>query len=158
MARPARGYSAVVITGLQHMGLVVEDLEASRRFYGEILGMREVPRPSSFTFGGAWFRAGTDEIHLILKSDTTQLDPPQSAGAGFASGLATHLAFEVADFEAELRRLADLGVTPDAGPLRRGDGVVQAYLRDPDGYVVELFQMTGEDQSGTVREPVRVSS
>jgi hypothetical protein len=35
---------------------------------------------------------------------------------------------------------------------------VQAYLRDPDGYVVELFQMTGEDQSGTVREPVRVSS
>jgi catechol 2,3-dioxygenase-like lactoylglutathione lyase family enzyme len=146
-----------VITGLQHMGLVVEDLEASRRFYGAILGLQEVPRPSSFRFGGAWFRAGADEIHLILKSDTTQLDPPQAPGDGFASGLATHLAFEVADFEGELSRLAELGVTPDAGPLRRGDGVVQAYLRDPDGYVVELFQMTGEDQSGTVREPVRLS-
>ena len=137
------------------MGLVVEDLEASKRFYGELLGMEEVPRPSSFTFGGAWFRAGRDEVHLILKSDTTQDDPPQAGGHGATSGLVTHLAFEVDDFARDLERLLATGLEPVAGPLRRGDGVVQVYFADPDGYVVELFQATGEDQSGAVRASVR---
>jgi catechol 2,3-dioxygenase-like lactoylglutathione lyase family enzyme len=137
------------------MGLVVEDLAASKRFYGELLGMREVPRPDGFTFGGAWFRAGLDEIHLILKADTTQEDPPQTGGTGTTSGLVTHLAFEVDDFSADLERLLAAGLEPVAGPLKRGDGVVQVYFTDPDGYVVELFQATGEDQTGAVRAPVR---
>jgi catechol 2,3-dioxygenase-like lactoylglutathione lyase family enzyme len=133
------------------MGLVVADVDASRRFYGEVLGLEEVPRPASFEFGGAWFRAGADEIHLIARADTTQKDPPQEAGPSVAMGLATHLAFVVDDFAAAIDRLAGLGVEPVAGPLKRGDGVRQAYYRDPDGYLVELFQMTDEDQSGTVR-------
>jgi catechol 2,3-dioxygenase-like lactoylglutathione lyase family enzyme len=144
-----------MITGLQHMGLVVADVEASKRFYGAALGMEEVPRPSSFRFAGAWLRAGGDEIHLIARADTTQADPPQEPGEGLGGGLATHLAFEVDDLAADLERIARLGVVPAAGPLRRGDGVLQAYLRDPDGYVVELFQTTGEEQAGTVRGAVR---
>jgi catechol 2,3-dioxygenase-like lactoylglutathione lyase family enzyme len=144
-----------VILGLQHVGLVVGDVEASCRFYGELIGLEQVPRPSSFTFGGAWFRAGADELHLIARADTTQVDPPQDPGPGVAGGLATHLALAVDDFEVEIARLAALGVAPAAGPLRRGDGVMQAYFRDPDGYVVELFQVTGADQSGTVRAPIR---
>ena len=32
----------------------------------------------------------------------------------------------------------------------------QIFMRDPDGYVIELFQFTGEDQSGApLREPIR---
>ncbi len=30
--------------------------------------------------------------------------------------------------------------------MPRGDGVEQAFLLDPDGYVVELFERTGADQ------------
>ncbi len=41
--------------GLQHCGLIVSDLERSRQFYGEALGLPEVPRPANFTFAGAWF-------------------------------------------------------------------------------------------------------
>ena len=143
-----------MITGLQHVGLVVSDVEASCRFYGEVIGLEQVPRPSSFTFAGAWFRAGSDEVHLIGRQHTTQVDAPQDPGPGLAGGLATHVAFAVDDFDGELSRLASLGVEPAAGPLRRGDGVVQAYFRDPDGYVVELFQVTGADQSGAVRGPI----
>lgn len=61
----------------------------------------------------------------------------------------------VDDLAHELERIGGLGLEPSAGPMRRGDGVLQAYFRDPDGYVVELFQQTGEDQTGTVRGAVR---
>lgn len=142
-----------MLKGLQHIALVVDDVDASRAFYRDALGMNEVPRPSSFTFGGAWLRAGTDEVHLILRSDTTQLDPPQRGGVGLQSGLVTHLAFEVDDLEADAARVKDYGSAPVAGPLNRGDGVRQMYFSDPDGYIVELFELTGEDQSSTVRRP-----
>ena len=141
---------------LQHCGLVVADLERSRRFYGEALGLEEVPRPPNFTFAGAWFRSGDDEIHLLAEADTTgragALDPGPSA----AYGLSTHLAFEVEDLAAACARLEEHGVALIGGPMPRGDGVVQVFLRDPDGYVVELFQWTGEDQSDAPkRMPVR---
>ena len=43
-----------------------------------------------------------------------------------------------------------------AGPMPRGDGVDQAFLLDPDGYVVEVFERTGKDQSDAPRcMPVR---
>lgn len=144
-----------MIVGIHHMGLVVADVEASCRFYGDILGLERIPRPSSFAFDGAWFRAGTDEVHLIARGDTTQRDEPQDPGPGIAGGLATHFAFVVDDLDGEIARLGSHGITPAAGPLRRGDGVVQAYFRDPDGYVVELFETTGADQTGTVRAPIR---
>lgn len=144
-----------MVTGLQHVGLVVADVDASCRFYGDALGLEQIARPSSFTFAGAWFRAGSDEVHLIGREHTTQLAPPQDPGPGLAGGLATHLAFAVDDLDGELARLGHLGIEPAAGPLRRGDGVVQAYLLDPDGYVVELFQVTGADQTGTVRGPAQ---
>src|ERR1700757_5096510 len=60
-----------LIRGIQHCALVVSDLEQSRRFYGAALGLAEIPRPASFALAGAWFRAGTDEVHLILEGDTT---------------------------------------------------------------------------------------
>ena len=39
------------------------------------------------------------------------------------------------------------GVPLVGGPMPRGDGFVEAFFRDPDGYVLEFFQRTGEDQS-----------
>jgi hypothetical protein len=40
--------------------------------------------------------------------------------------------------------------------MPRGDGVTQVFFRDPDGYVLELFQWTNEDQSAApARGPVR---
>ena len=56
---------------IQHVGLVVSDLERSRRFYADALGLEEVERPPNFMFEGTWFRFGENEIHLLLEADTT---------------------------------------------------------------------------------------
>lgn len=45
-------YRGRVVAGLQHTALVVADVEASCRFYGVVLGLESVPRPTSFTFAG----------------------------------------------------------------------------------------------------------
>ena len=51
---------------LHHVSLNVADLDRSRRFYLEILGLPEIPRPP-FNFPGAWFQVGaTQQLHLIV--------------------------------------------------------------------------------------------
>jgi catechol 2,3-dioxygenase-like lactoylglutathione lyase family enzyme len=141
---------------IQHLGLVVSDLDRSRRFYSEALGLEEVPRPPNFTFAGAWFRFGGTEIHLLAEADTTGGAGQGDPGSGATRGLTHHLAFEVDDLDAACARLEENSVSLAGGPMPRGDGVTQVFFRDPDGHVLELFQWTGEDQSDAPeRAPVR---
>jgi catechol 2,3-dioxygenase-like lactoylglutathione lyase family enzyme len=135
-----------VFRGIQHCTLVVSDLGRSRDFY-RALGLDEVPRPANFTFAGTWFRAGADEIHLIAERETTTRAGGHDPGPGLATGLVTHVAIEVEDLGAMLERVQHRGLETAGGPMPRGDGVDQVFLRDPDGYVVELFQRTSADQS-----------
>ena len=132
---------------IQHVGLVVSDVERSRRFYRDALGLEEVSRPPNFRFDGAWFRFGGTEIHLLAEAHTTGGAGQGDAGPGAARGLTQHLALEVDDLDVACERLAKNGVPLDGGPMPRGDGVVQVFFRDPDGYVLELFQWTEDDQS-----------
>ena len=128
------------VRGMNHAALLVGDLEASRRFYGELLGMQEVPRPSNFDFPGAWFRGGTAELHLIGEAESGRAGQVQPGYAQdeLAGGYCAHLGLEVEDFE-DARRQAEEGGTLVGAPRDRGDGVMQMYLADPDGYVVELM-------------------
>ena len=141
---------------IQHVGLIVSDLERSRRFYADALGLEEVPRPPNFTFAGAWFRSGEDEIHLLAEADTTGRAGAPDPGPSAAFGLVNHIALEVENLDVACARLAANGVPLVGGPMPRGDGSVQAFFRDPDGYVLEFFQRTGEDQSeAPARAPIR---
>ena len=59
------------IESLHHVSLNVRDLELSRRFYQEILGLQPIERPP-FDFPGAWFAAGsTQQLHLIVHDQAT---------------------------------------------------------------------------------------
>jgi catechol 2,3-dioxygenase-like lactoylglutathione lyase family enzyme len=142
--------------GIQHCAIVVSDVDRARHFYTTVLGLEELPRPGNFRFGGAWLRAGDDELHLIAASDTTCAPGVPEPGPAQKTGLATHIAFEVEDLAAMEERIAGLDIAPVGGPMPRGDGVEQLFLRDPDGYLVELFERTGEDQRAALeRTPVR---
>jgi lactoylglutathione lyase len=52
-----------------------------------------------------------------------------------------HIAVHVPDIRAELERLAELGIEPEKPPFRVRDGAALiAFLRDPDGYRIELTE------------------
>ena len=55
------------ITGIHHPQLAMPpgEEDAGRGFYGELLGLPEVPKPSELApRGGLWFREGALEVHL----------------------------------------------------------------------------------------------
>jgi catechol 2,3-dioxygenase-like lactoylglutathione lyase family enzyme/uncharacterized protein YunC (DUF1805 family) len=125
------------VKAIDHVTLVVADLERSAAFYVDLLGMRRVERPV-FGFPGLWFQAGNTQIHLIVqheKSSPAGLpDAPQQAGAGRVF----HFAFEVADCATAVERLKMAGIRVRGTGLRP-DGCHQVWCYDPDGHVVELF-------------------
>lgn len=124
-----------------HVALLVKDVERSKHFYGQVLGMEELPRPANFTFPGAWFGQANFQIHLIGEVEAgraAQLHPgyrPDEIKIGYGS----HFAFEVDDLETTIQHLHSHGVEILGGPRPRGDGVQQMYVCDPDGYIVEFF-------------------
>jgi catechol 2,3-dioxygenase-like lactoylglutathione lyase family enzyme len=132
------------IRKLDHAALLVKDVERSRYFYGQILGMKEVPRPASFDFPGAWFSKASFQIHIIGEAEVgraAQVQPGYRRDE-MARGYGAHIAFEVDDLEAAIRHLRAHDVEIVGGPRPRGDGVQQMYVCDPDGYIVEFFVWT----------------
>jgi glyoxylase I family protein len=126
---------------LHHVALYVSDLEATRNFYRDVLGMEEIARPADFTFPGAYFRLGTAEIHVVVETErgrTEQLRPPWSP-ENHRTGYTGHFALGLRDLGPTLARLAQNGVPVAGGPRIRADNVEQWYITDPDGYVVELI-------------------
>lgn len=142
---------------LHHGGLVVESVDASRKYYVDFLGMEEVPRPARFVFDGAWFKSGDTEIHVITAKDTTASAGMIDQGEGKRTGLALHFGFEVDnlyDLHEKAQSLPDEVVRIVGGPMGRGDGVHQMYTEDPDGNLLEIFQWIDEGETSVDRTPV----
>lgn len=98
---------------------------ASRSFYGDLLGLTEVPKPPALAKrGGVWFRGEGYELHIGVEEDFV---PAQKA----------HPAFLVPDAEALAGRLEDAGVdvTWDSG----FPGYRRFHTHDPHGNRVEIL-------------------
>ena len=125
------------VQGIDHFLVVSSDLEKTREFYCELLGMKQLPRPD-FTFAGLWFQAGDTEIHVTLAGeDAGTPGPGEFTGSYPAQG--QHLAFKVDDAGDAAAHIESLGIPIVDGPYLRPDGPLQFYIRDPDGYLIELF-------------------
>jgi catechol 2,3-dioxygenase-like lactoylglutathione lyase family enzyme len=127
---------ALNVSSFDHVTIICADLAATRRFYVDVLGMAEVPRPA-FKFPGLWFQVGNVQIHATQES-------PEAGKAGWADrggkvvSRGHHFAFQVEDV-AEAQRIAEAhGVRIASSMQQRPDGYRQVYLFDPDGHVVEL--------------------
>ena len=130
----------IQITDLNHVSIIVKDVEASKRFYCEILGMAEVPRPLNFDFEGAWFRKGGAEIHLVQANEAVQApgDAPTKPTERRDLTFARHMSLGVDDINQAIRTLEENEIPVVKGPRPRGDGAVQLYCFDPDGHLIEL--------------------
>ena len=120
------------ILELNHVAIHVKDIEATCRFYADVLQLPRLPRPA-FTFPGAWLQLGAgQELHIIGERN----EPVTAHNRG------NHFALRVDDLDAWERRLDKLGI--EHLPRKtRPDGILQLFLRDPDGHVVELFSPPG---------------
>jgi catechol 2,3-dioxygenase-like lactoylglutathione lyase family enzyme len=118
----------VVVRELNHVALNVCDLEKACRFYGEVVALPVLERPA-FSFGGAWYALGSQELHLIEAAKTTA-DPERHK---------FHFALRVDDLTEAKHELEQRGVNNISGPAPRPDGVYQIFFQDPDGNVIEMM-------------------
>lgn len=144
---------------LHHVGLSVSDLDATRQFYVEVLGMREIDRPADITFPGAHFRLGKAEIHVVVETQVGRANAlrPLWSSEQLRTGYTAHLAFGVSDLEPILSQLAESGATFVGGPRIRADDVEQWYVADPDGHILELICQLDEDIANRRRRELELS-
>ena len=144
-----------VVTGLFHVGITVSDLERSLAFYRGALGLelewnQVIDRDSTRELVGVPFRTlrcaflavpGGGSLEILEYEGVTGRDltwTPSDHGAG-------HLCLWVADLDDVVARARDLGgVTitdaPVIVPAGRYTGARVVYLRDPDGFLLELIE------------------
>ena len=117
------------ISACHHVALCVADAEKARAFYGDALGLEEIPRPPEIDIPGAWYRVGVTELH-VFQADG--YEPPRSAS------FPPHFALRTEDFEGTVERMRAAGISFDFGPATGEDGIARVVTRDPTGNVVEV--------------------
>src|SRR5207245_6790541 len=63
------------IAQIDHCSVLITDVERSRRFYRDLLGLREIHKPRTFDFVVLWFDLGNQHLHLYLKDQPDSLSP-----------------------------------------------------------------------------------
>jgi glyoxylase I family protein len=134
--------TAGMLRRVHHIALHVKDMAASRHFYGEILGLRElrgdeVPTTLKFEAGEVANFVTPDGTILDLFWKPDLLPPDADPEREFTR--AGHLAFDIAPelFDQAVEVIRQNQVRIDHGPVSRltGRGV---YFYDPDGFLVEI--------------------
>jgi len=120
-----------------HFSIAVSDLDASQKFYSEILGLTLVQTAPAN--GMVFLRAGNDHVILAKNDAPLQRDAKDSRRA--------HHAFKVdsESYEDAKTFLASRGVEVFEEEDRKKGVFVgrQFYIRDPDGTVIEFTEWDG---------------
>ena len=121
---------------LIHTCYRVLDLERSAAFY-RLLGFEEIGRMPIGTEATNLFMnlpGDGDEPRLELTFNHDRSEPYE-IGTGYG-----HIALAVGDLDAVLERLAESGIEPERPPYTvREGGTRLCFVRDPDGYRIELL-------------------
>ena len=151
---------ATQVMKLDHMAIMVTDLERSVQFYRDLLGMARVEDYEEHNIAGVSTAHGLAEVHLKLcimaapqNPDITLhvsqiATPPSPTGRPAINHVpSAHICFTVPDLNATYEALRSRGVefvsAPIAWPEDQG-GWTLCFLYDPDGNLVELVQPAEE--------------
>ncbi len=94
----------MALTQLNHMTVRTDDLEGTRDFYQDLLGLKAGPRPT-LGFPGFWLYAGEQPVvHLLPKSHGI------GGGPSADTGNFDHIAFTASGFDATRERLRQHGI------------------------------------------------
>jgi catechol 2,3-dioxygenase-like lactoylglutathione lyase family enzyme len=123
---------------LDHFNIRTRQLDATVRFYQDILGLENGARPN-FSFPGAWmYSEGRPVVHLVDISPTSEQQKPDS-------GVVHHVAFASHDFNGMKARLQSKGMAFDTRQVPGGE-LWQIFVRDPNGVMIELNYEAAKEQ------------
>jgi catechol 2,3-dioxygenase-like lactoylglutathione lyase family enzyme len=117
--------------GLDHVQVAMPrgEEDRARSFYGDLLGLREIPKPGPLAGrGGLWFECGQLQLHLGVEEP-------------FSPARKAHPAYRIQGYEKLLARLAAAGHT--AVPDTSLPEIERAHVFDPFGNRVELINGEG---------------
>jgi catechol 2,3-dioxygenase-like lactoylglutathione lyase family enzyme len=147
---------------LNHYSIRTLDLEATRRFYCDALGLVVGPRPE-FPFPGHWLYQGPLSAYANAAVHVIGIDPGDASGLRNylgdrdlqslrGSGAVDHVAFFASDLPDMMDRLQRCGITPRERTVP-GIGLHQLFVDDPNGVVVELNYPVAEKQAWDRQQP-----
>ena len=123
------------LQGLGAITLFSEDLGASKRFYGDVLGLRTVYEDDN----SAVFDLGNTIVNVLAATEAVDLIAPATV-SGPDAGARSQLTIWVDDADATCAQLAGHGVTLLNGPMTRPWGQRTATFRDPAGHIWDIAQ------------------
>jgi glyoxylase I family protein len=116
---------AFEVTNIDHLSVLITDVQRSRHFYRDLLGLREIAKPRTFDFVALWFDLGNQQLHLLQKPQADTLSP-------------RHFALRVKDVRAAREHFQAHGVPFDeTTPIPHCD---RFFIKDPDGNRIEIIQ------------------
>ncbi|GEP55520.1 VOC family protein [Reyranella soli] len=123
---------------LQHYTIEPSDLERTRNFYCDVLGLENGERPP-LGFPGYWlYSGGVATVHLLGERKPREGIVVRGTNARFENtGRFDHIAFAATDIDGVRKRLQSNNVTFREQTIPRTGGQ-QIFLYDPDGVGVEL--------------------
>ena len=119
----------MTVSGIDHVQVAAPAgcEEQARAFYGELLGLEELPKPEALAVrGGCWFKAGAQELHIGVEEP-------------FAPARKAHPSFVVSNLDGLARRLAAAGIEVAYDDLIPGTKRFEAA--DPFGNRLEFRQL-----------------
>jgi catechol 2,3-dioxygenase-like lactoylglutathione lyase family enzyme len=125
---------------LEHYLVLSDDIDATRDFYCDVLGMREGFRPK-LDFPGYWLYVGdVPSIHIAEWESyavwTKEVGIPISSRAK-STGAVDHIAFNASGFDETRARLQARGIEINENLLDE-IGLRQLFIYDPNGVPIEL--------------------
>jgi len=130
----------MAVTELNHYFVRANDLERSRRFYCDVLGFEEMPRPD-FPFPGYWLGVGGKiQVHMgphgIPNSELYYLGTtPKSATDN--TGVVDHIAFLATEPESFSKKFTAIRLKARKRYFPEFH-LFQMFVKDPDGLTIEL--------------------
>ena len=135
------------LSHIEHFLLQTADMEGTRKWYVEVLGMRVGPSPD-FKFPVFWLYLGDKDVVHVTEggkgvSENRRKYVGQQSDAVSGTGVVDHIAFRATGLRDMLAHLKSLGI--DFKQRRVDDqGLYQLFMFDPNGVKVELNYASDE--------------
>jgi catechol 2,3-dioxygenase-like lactoylglutathione lyase family enzyme len=131
------------LTDIQHIAIKTKDLEATNRFYTEILGMTLAKRPN-FDFPGSWLQMGNTMIHTMAGHAGQE----KAGQPGRGSAAVDHIALGAVGFDDFRKKFVDNDLEWRQFSIPTF-GLWQLFVKDPSGIVIELNFSVPNEPAGS---------